>query len=265
MRRMFTKNKKGFLAVETAIFLPIFLIATISLVCVIRMTGVEENVMRVFSAEAMRTSKEAYINQLEIVPESLSWETDVKGTIFQNKLHDNLKMVKDLKLSNYRYLYSTNGIDYLISGNLHYRIDIPLPAGFFRSVLFEERLVFRGFLGANENYLAMGFERMEDDEDSVVVYIFPRAGERYHNKECRLIVRHPMEVFLSSAIRKSYRPCKLCGAKAVSDGSRVYCFINSGEVYHRANCPSVDRYVEAIEKYHAIKRGYTPCRICRGG
>ncbi|NLY71577.1 MAG: hypothetical protein GX076_07910 [Clostridiales bacterium] len=257
-------NKKGILTVEAAIFLPIFLIATISLVCVIRMAGVEENVMNVFSTEAMKVSKEAYISKIEIVPEDLGLKDDISGAIFQNRLKDRIKMVEDLELTSYRYLYSIRGVDYLISGNLHYRIDIPLPAGFFRSVLFEERLVFRGFLGANENYLAMGFDRMEQEEESVIVYIFPISGERYHNNECRLISTYPVEVFLSSTTRKNYRPCKLCNAKEISDGSRVYCYKKSGEVYHRSNCTSVDRYVEAIERADAVKRGYTPCRMCGG-
>ena len=48
------------------------------------------------------------------------------------------------------------------------------------------------------------------------------------------------------------------------ENQAVFCFFHSGEVYHRGDCPSVDKYYEKIQKREAISRGYSACSICGG-
>lgn len=266
------KRKKGHITVEAAIFLPLFILAMLSLICLIRMIGIEENVMRVYTDEASGIAKEAYIAELKEVPEEIGIET-ISGVaheaIFRIRLYERIQEeenrgVFDLRLMEFKYLYESSGVSGLISGNLSYKTKIPLPIGFKRVLEFEERLLFRGFIGADSNYKPMPYQKMETEEESEIVYVFPRAGERYHKPSCSVIKVCPKEVFLSPKIKNEFTPCRLCRPDQTSNGSKVYCFDKSGKAYHRGNCPLVDRYVIPMEKEEAIEKGYTPCKVCGG-
>jgi hypothetical protein len=204
-------SKRGFLSVEAAIFLPVFLIAMLSLICLIRVIGVEENVMHIFSSEARKVSKEAYVSQLEMIPDGVAAEA-LEGLIHKSVLQQRLrnqietaegKRISNLDLVRFWYLHEDRGLSGIISMNLSFQTEIPLPIGFHRSLDFEEQLVFRGFIGASGDYEPMEYYRMEQEEDSEIVYVFPRAGEKFHRRECRVIVVYPEEVFLSPAIKRN--------------------------------------------------------------
>ena len=106
---------------------------------------------------------------------------------------------------------------------------------------------------------------MEKDDDGVTVWIFPRSGERYHDRMCWYIENNPHEVLLDKNIRVRYDPCKLCKPAGCKDGTLVYCFVSSGKVYHIGECTIIDRYVIEVSKEDAEKQGYTPCSKCGGG
>ena len=108
-------------------------------------------------------------------------------------------------------------------------------------------------------------EELEADERSLMVWVFPRAGERYHKRECAVIAVFPSPHTLDSGIRSRYRPCSHCKPEGKENGSLVYCFPKAGEVYHQQYCSLVTRYVIEMEYEEAVEAGYTPCRVCGGG
>ncbi|MDD4582957.1 MAG: hypothetical protein PHR60_02070 [Eubacteriales bacterium] len=253
-------EKKGSVILEASLILPLFLLAMLSLICLIRMVGIEENVMHVYSREAVKIGKEAYVETAG------DWIT---GAIFSIRIHDQIektenKSISGLQLKNFKYLYENEGLSDLICGDLSYNITIPLPLKFGRVLEFEDRLVFRGFVGSDNIYGHMDFSRMEQEEEEGLVYVFPRAGEKYHKVNCSYIVVCPREVLLSAQVKKRYTPCRFCRPDELCNGSKVYCFEKAGTAYHRGSCIFVERYVILIEKEKAIEEGYTPCKKCGG-
>ena len=58
-------DKKGSLLIETAIILPLFLLAILSICILIRIIGTEENMMHSFAEEGKKIAKESYLTQLD--------------------------------------------------------------------------------------------------------------------------------------------------------------------------------------------------------
>jgi hypothetical protein len=111
----------------------------------------------------------------------------------------------------------------------------------------------------------MTFEEMEEDDDSHLVWIFPRAGEKYHGEDCSYIKNEPREELLSGTVRRSYSPCALCKPGELGDGSLVYVFPKAGGAYHRGECYVVERYVISMSEDDAKGKGYSACSKCGGG
>ncbi|PKM84809.1 MAG: hypothetical protein CVU86_05435 [Firmicutes bacterium HGW-Firmicutes-11] len=265
-------GKNGFLILEAAILLPVVLLTLISLILVIRSIGVEEKMMGWFSEEAQKVSIGAYILRPEeedndstgMLPYELLqygiWESAVQNKALRKDLP-----IAAATLEEFQYLYNAHNITDLIQGSLHYQIKLPLPAGFHRETRYVETLLFRGFVGATGNSDPLGFAQMEQNSLNDLVYIFPRAGERYHDRNCRVIIVYPEQVLLTTVLKKRIDPCRLCRPDAEKIGSLVYLFPETGSVFHTGTCSLVDRYVVAVLKSTAVEAGYTPCFYCLTG
>jgi hypothetical protein len=111
----------------------------------------------------------------------------------------------------------------------------------------------------------MSFEAMEQGDAGGTVWVFPRAGERYHAEHCSYIDNNPRERLLDRTVRAQYSACQLCGAASAHEGDLVYCFPTTGRVFHTGDCYLVERYVIEIDRADAEKQGYTACAKCGGG
>jgi hypothetical protein len=148
---------------------------------------------------------------------------------------------------------------------LDYDIGVKLPDAVVKSIPVSDALLLRAFVGADNSGATMRPEELEEEKESRTVWIFPRSGTKYHSEDCSYIKVWPREMVLSESLRRKYEPCKLCKPRELSNGSLVYCFAASGEVFHRGGCTAVDRYVVPIQKDEAVARGYTACARCGGG
>jgi hypothetical protein len=171
-----------------------------------------------------------------------------------------------------RFLYrvpgfSRGGMAYsdLIAVSVSFDTPLKLPHLFLGEAYGERTVLCRAFVGMQNAGPAKPFSEMEEDESGSTVWVFPRAGERYHSEHCTYIENQPREVLLDRNIRRFYSPCKLCGPDSKRDGTLVYCFPASGHAYHTGECTIVERYVIEISKEEAEKQGYTPCSKCGGG
>ncbi len=264
-------NKRGSLFVEASILFPMFLLAILSICVLIRIIGTEENTIRSFAEEGQKIAKEAYVTQLDVMPESYSIELlegIVHGTLLELRMLERLKkedqLLKNPGIDRFSYLFSEGDRTGLIQCSIVYDIQLPMPLNFYRQLEFEQRLLFRGFIGAENHGEGMGFDSMEEPGDAEIVYVFPRAGERYHQLHCRIIEVYPREMILSPSLRKRYSPCKLCEADSLPWGSMVYCFDTSGRAYHKGSCSTVERYVIGVDREEAIENGFSPCAYCGG-
>lgn len=251
----YKNTKKGFLTVEAAIFLPVFIIGVLTLAYMIKFMAIQETIFHSFTDEARALSAEA-----GICPIAPFFESKLKDRIYDEN-GDNLS---DLDLKNFKYLYHTHGLSGMISMDLDYKVNIKLPIPFYKTLPVCESLIFRGFIGTEVSPDPMPFQEMEQEKESELVWIFPRAGGKYHQENCIYIKSEPRELVMSAKILRKYKPCGICHSSELRNGDLAYCFLRSGEAYHTGSCPIVDKYVISIEKDEAIKRGYTPCSKCNG-
>jgi len=154
---------------------------------------------------------------------------------------------------------------HIIAMSATFDTPLKLPRLFLNEVQGERTVLCRAFVGKTHKGPVKPFDEMEKNDGGTMVWVFPRAGERYHGERCSYIANNPREVLLNSYIRSRYSPCKLCKPAGRKDGTLVYCFETSGKAYHTGDCTIVDRYVIEKSKEDAEKQGYTPCSRCGGG
>jgi len=255
IKKILLGERKGSLAVEAAIFLPIFIIGMLTIGYLVKFCAVQENVYHSFTDETGKVAAEAEL--YDIAP--VFYENDLKKRINE----ENGTEIRDFDLSNFRYRIPTLGYDNIILATLDYDVDIRLPLRFIEKIPVSDSIVTRAFVGNEQNVEPMPFDEMEEELDSDTVWVFPISGSRYHMENCNYIVNEPKERMLTAALKNQYSPCKLCDPEDLSYGNLVYCF-STGSVYHKGACATVTKYVTAMEKKEAIDRGYTPCLRCGG-
>ena len=241
---------------EAAIFLPIFIIGVLTFAYLIKFLSVQEGVFHSFVDEARVVGAEAPVNPLS----APFFEPKLKERIYD----ENEGLVSNADVAYFLYLYPSHGMTGLISMDLNYDVDIKLPIPFYDKLPVSESLIFRGFIGKEEVQNPLSFDEMEKEKSSDPVWIFPRAGGRYHGEDCTYIKSEPRQMTMTNQIRRKYDPCGICDSGDLSDGSLVYCF-KTGHSFHTGSCPAVDKYVISVEKEDAVRRGYTPCSKCGGG
>ncbi|MCL1983215.1 MAG: hypothetical protein FWG53_09070 [Clostridiales bacterium] len=249
---MSKNTKKGFLSVEASIFVPMFVIAVLTIGYLIKVAAVSENVMHVMADEARKLSMYSY--GLELT--HLKFKPDV-----ESRLTLETKDIEHPSVESMNYLYKAKGKDDLIGFRVDSGVKIKLPIIFYDGVSLTDTLFFRAFTGREYKPDYAGFDDMEEEEPRLV-WVFPVAGERYHEEDCSYIKVAARQGALNSAIKKKYKPCSLCDASGASVGSVIYYFESAGEVYHQGSCFIVDRYVISMDEADAKKKGYTPCSKC---
>lgn len=249
---MRSNTKKGYIVVEASILLPLFLVAVIAIGWLMKAAAIEEGVGFTAMNEGRRLAMTAYHMELNpLFPSTLTYKIAEAG-----------EDIKNVRVKNYRYLYTSHGIDQLIHFSVTYEADARLP---FYAAAVSPQLDFtlRAFRGLDSSGNA-SYEALEQEEESVEVWVFPKYGERYHTEDCGVIKVYPTQRILGTQVRRNYDECKMCKSKNIPDGGRVYCFSVGGS-YHSGKCATVDKYVIAMEREDAQSRGYTPCMKCGGG
>lgn len=254
-KRFFQSNKKGFLSVEAAIFLPIFIIGVLTFAYLIKFMAAQEAVFHTFTDEAKVLSAEASMNPIA----APLFELNLKDRVYDENGDD----IASVDIDQFLYLYPNHGMTNLISMDLNYAVNIKLPIPFYKELPVSESLLFRGFVGKEEIADPLPFEEMETEKNSDLVWIFPISGGRYHSENCTYITSEPKQIIMSQQVRRKYEPCSICDSLNLSNGGLAYCF-KTGQSYHMGSCPIVDKYVLSIEKDAAIKKGYTACAKCGG-
>lgn len=255
---MLKNTKKGSLGVEAAIFLPMLVLGILTIAYIIKINSMEEDMMSIAADESHLLAVKSYTElgraDAAVFPyrlETLINENNPEGTVTD--------------ITDFRYRYSKQNLDNLISFCMHSRSDINFPINFYGSIEGISSLTCRAFVGTKKYSTVKGFNIMEEEEKSERVWVFPAAGKRYHSENCTYVRTAAVKGVLNSGIKRKYHSCRLCGAEDISEGSIICYFPYSGQAYHKSTCSAVDKYVIEIEKKEAEKRGYTPCLKCGGG
>ena len=254
-------TKRGSMAVEAAVLIPLFVIGILTLGYLLKFCMVSEGVHHALTDEAHKI-----MSQASVIPFPAGSEQDIIRRITDESRGE----AQGVRAG--RFLYRVPGVSRggraytdLIAISVDYDTPLKLPRLFLGEVSGERTVLCRAFVGRTLGGAVKPFSEMEQDDGSGVVWVFPRAGERYHDKHCAYIENNPREVLLDRNIRARYTPCKLCKPEVRRDGTLVYCFETSGRAYHTGECTIVDRYVIEIGREDAVKQGYTPCSKCGGG
>ena len=172
---------------------------------------------------------------------------------------------ENLQITGFRYLYEDGNLDNLISASVAYQIRLNMPAGFEHTVDLDFRLKCRGFTGIRKQGEPMTVEELESEGQWDPVWIFPESGQRFHSETCTYVRANAREMVLTRELMQQYAACSLCKPASLPIGSFVYCFVDSGSVYHTDSCRQVDKYTIEINREDALQKGYTPCSKCGGG
>lgn len=243
-------GNKGSVIVEGTIFLPVFIIAVMSVSFIINIVSIQMQVNHNIADESLSLLTRAYKER--IAPEY--------PLIIKSKLYNNLNdKIKNLHISNYHYL-NDNG---KISANISYDIKNPMPIDLIGPMHIKTDILFRGFIGELRNTEPMSYEELENNYDDNEVYIFPKYGEKYHSKNCRCISIFPKEKLLTNHIRRHCSACKACKPDDLANGSKVFVSEKS-RIYHQGKCSTVNKMYIKINKNKAVEQGYKSCKICGG-
>ncbi|MDR3304662.1 MAG: hypothetical protein LBS85_01320 [Clostridiales Family XIII bacterium] len=260
MRKNIKGKRRGSLAVEIAIMLPLFMVGILTVGYCIKFAMIEENVQHSLIDETHKLAADA-----AILPIPVTYKKDLAARLSEESRGE----IENIVVEPLRYRVpgiGSGGRIYtdLIGVSVSYYAPLHIPRIFREGIAGEETVVCRAFVGALNDGPSKPFSEMERDEDSVTVWVFPRAGERYHGESCSYIQNNPREVLLDKQVRSHYSPCELCRPNEARDGALVYCFPTSGKVYHSGDCYIVERYVVSMDEEDAKKRGYSPCAKCGG-
>lgn len=248
------RNTKGYYTLEAAIFLPIFIIAVLTVGYFVKVAGAEDDAMHAALDESRLAASRAY--NIKIAP--------AFSAGLEERIAEDNGDISYIDVNRFRYLHERGGNSGMISFNMDYRIDIHLPLKMQKSIDAGERVLCRGWIGRTRDGTPMSFEDMMTEDGGGTVWVFPESGEKYHKHSCTFVTNYPVQVIMNDEVRNNYEPCHTCHPGDLATGSPVYCFPEYGEAYHRGGCGTIDKYTITLSKDMAEEKGYTPCSKCGG-
>lgn len=248
-------DRKGYITLEAAVFLPVFILAVVSLLYYINVFSIMENVYYSTFDETSRLASKA-----GTVKTAAGFTS-----VLKNRIEKENTAIDGLDIDKFRYLYWDGDMNNMIAVEAQCNVELDIPLGFGHMYPVNTRVKCRGFTGLKEIGKTMTFEEMECTGTWDPVWIFPDSGEKYHSSSCTYVSVNAQEKVLTSELKQKYEACSLCDSSSAAVGSIVYCFTENGTVYHLDSCSQIDRYTIEINKEEAIGKGYTPCSKCGGG
>ena len=246
-------NKKGSYLIEAAITLPVFIIAVVVMISIILMYACIEDCNFAAASEIRRSAAESvYADTPLLLSHRLCKD-----------IEDDHSRVKSARVTDFGYRVSRWGFDELIAITVNTALESPNPIGIGARANYDISLVTRAYVGKIRNIAPMSEGEMSGG-DSVPVFIFPKRGERYHNRGCGVLRAAKTSGTLTRSLKSKYKPCPICGSRKAKYGSLVYYFPAAGESYHLPGCASLQRNYIEVDKKDAVSRGYTPCSKCGG-
>lgn len=247
------RNKRGSYIVEATLLLPIFMIAVMVMSSIISAYSCIEDANYI-SANYLRKSAAvaSKINVHTLAPHQINKELCSKHS-----------QIDGFIVNSSVYRKKLIGIDEIIALDENMRLNTKNPIGFKAEANYRIKTITRAYVGRIRENTHMTVDDLTGEGDKAV-YIFPKRGEKYHNKGCTYMNSKVTSTTLTPTLRKKFAPCPVCKSKKAKTGSRVYYFPVEGECYHMNGCRVMERNYIEITKKIAERRGYTPCTKCGG-
>lgn len=248
-------STKGFYTLEAAIFLPLVLLAVLSLGYFMRIDGMWENCIHGAVDESAAVAAKAYAGGASLTV----------GSKVKNRITEDVGNLDQVDIKELRAMHSDFYADSLTSYRITAKETLQLPLGFQRAFTFQAGIKFRGFVGIKNIVSPMGTQGLETQVAQNPVCIFPHSGEKYHSEGCTYVKATVESAVLTDSIKRKYETCALCNSGDISAGSIVFCFKGEDTAYHRGTCGTIKRRTVVIDRSEAVERGYSPCSKCGGG
>lgn len=246
-------NKRGSYLLESAIALPVFIIAILVMSSIILMYACIEDCTFIASSELRRGAAEAVV-------------ADTSAALpyrIRKQIEEGHSQVHSARLTEAGYRCSRWGVDELLLVSFRLDLRTSNPLGIKAAADYDLSLATRAYVGRERDESSMPAEEFAD-HDAEAVYIFPKRGEKYHAKGCTFLKAASTSAVLSGSVRRKYKGCPLCHSSRAGEGALIYYFPSDGEDYHLPGCPSLQRNYIEIDKGTALRRGYTACSKCGG-
>ena len=199
---MFKNSKRGSYLVEASITLPIFIISVCSLILIIRIVSLCENITFITSTNMMDAIFGHY-NRVNLI------------TLCKD-IEDSSDYVSSFKVSRYKYLYEDNELSDLIILDAEAEFEVMNAVGIYGQISFDTKVLCRAFTGETQSKNPLDESEFCENDKSQMIYVFPKYGERYHNKNCRYLdqniykAAYWIQMDKEDALRKGYTPCIIC-------------------------------------------------------
>jgi len=200
-RRSLRESKNsGYIIVEAAIFLPVFLFATVLLIYMLKMMHFEE----IIHFEASENLA------------NMAWESQIVGNTVSSvsygvRLNNDISKKIDKRI---RVTAPVSEKNEVFTANISYPIELSLPFGLYDDVVIGDVIVVRKWSGADNTGEVLGFDAMENTDGDNYVFVFPKYGERYHEGGCFYLTRGSGSkiecVTVGEAMGMGYTKCKVC-------------------------------------------------------
>ncbi|MDR2770490.1 MAG: hypothetical protein LBB57_00470, partial [Clostridiales Family XIII bacterium] len=172
-------SRRGSFTLEAAIFLPIFIIAVLTIAYLIKLIAVQENAFHALADETEKAAAEA-----ALTPYPLFFKGDVEKRIEE----ENGSELENLRVARFDYRYGLGEYTEQIRVTIDYDIGVKLPAALIGAIPVSDTILCRAFVGANNADNPMSNEELEEEKNSRTVWIFPRSGTKYHGETCSYVV-----------------------------------------------------------------------------
>lgn len=248
------RNTKGFYTLEAAIFLPLVILAVLSLGYFMKAEGAWEQCTYRALDESAEAAAKAY--------------DGVSAAAFKGKLQNRITQQDSpldyAQAKRVMVMYTDGKNDSLTSFRLEAGMKLKLPIGFGREFDFKTKVKYRNFVGKANEGIPMECDGLQQNEKRDPVWVFPYSGEKYHGQNCTYVKASAEKKVLNSSLKQRYNACSICDSEHLKAGTIVYCFKGEDTAYHRGSCRSIVRHSIVMDKSEAVKRGYTACSKCGG-
>ena len=244
---------QGYYTVDAAVFLPIFVLAVMTIAYLMNIAGAKGLLMHVAADEGAALAVTSYE-----LPTDLALERQIR-----QRVTEGCEDMKSVWISDAAYLFGDGEDDDLIAFDVEGRMELPLPFELGSNIEVSCGVLCKAWTGNGPMGDPFGFERMEREESADMVFVFPQTGMRYHGEDCTFVSAKPVQKHLDQGIKQHYHPCDVCHPDDLPEGSTVWCY-EYGEVYHRSGCRYTEKNAVSINREDAESQGYTPCEKCGG-
>ena len=129
-------NKRGSYLVEAAIIMPILIISVCSLILVIRIVAICENI--------------TYITSTNLIDTMFFYDNKLNIFTLCGDIEDGSPSFSNFKVKKLKYLYDDGNMDKLIALDAEAKFHVFNVIGIDGNIIFEEKILCRAFAGAKQ-------------------------------------------------------------------------------------------------------------------